>query len=160
MLKGIHWKESLKILKLVVSRSSSLVAPPMPSHPSHWEPHPSFNDSEMFNKKELPGDKYINNYYFYNCQLLFILFYIVTIVFIVVSSIMHTFPFILLIQLSTIILLRNTLMTNEIFNKLPQVIKRESEDRYFPPKELLFNFGLFGGLHYFKLNYYSILFLF
>uniref|UniRef100_A0A1B6DZ54 Protein furry n=1 Tax=Clastoptera arizonana TaxID=38151 RepID=A0A1B6DZ54_9HEMI len=54
-IEGVHWKEALKILKLIVSRSSSLVAPPLPSHSSYWEPHPSFSDSELFNKKELPG---------------------------------------------------------------------------------------------------------
>ncbi|CAH2001764.1 unnamed protein product [Acanthoscelides obtectus] len=59
-IEGPNWKESLKILKLVVSRSSSLVAPPITIH-SHWEssltsmPHPSFNDDNIFAKKELPG---------------------------------------------------------------------------------------------------------
>nr|CAD7437486.1 unnamed protein product [Timema bartmani] len=59
-IEGTHYKESLKILKLVVTRSSTLVAPPISVHPSHWEPsatslHPSFTDSEVFTKKELPG---------------------------------------------------------------------------------------------------------
>ncbi|KAL1131070.1 hypothetical protein AAG570_012307, partial [Ranatra chinensis] len=55
-IEGTHWKEAMKILKLVVTRSSTLVAPPLPSHHSHWEsPHPSFADSEIFSKKELPG---------------------------------------------------------------------------------------------------------
>lgn len=59
-IEGIHWKEGLKILKLVVTRSSTLVAPPTHNN-SYWEssivsaPHPSFADSEMFSKKELPG---------------------------------------------------------------------------------------------------------
>ncbi|XP_071055767.1 protein furry isoform X2 [Onthophagus taurus] len=60
-IEGAHWKESLKILKLVVTRSSSLVAPPTSLH-SHWEstlttttPHPSFSEIDVFGKKELPG---------------------------------------------------------------------------------------------------------
>lgn len=60
-IEGVYWKEALKILKLVVTRSSTLVAPPTQNH-SHWEsslvsssPHPSFADSEIFTKKELPG---------------------------------------------------------------------------------------------------------
>ncbi|XP_072390599.1 protein furry isoform X1 [Diabrotica undecimpunctata] len=59
-IEGPNWKEALKILKLVVSRSSSLVAPPITIH-SHWEssltpmPHPSFNEDNIFSKKELPG---------------------------------------------------------------------------------------------------------
>ncbi|KAJ8969161.1 hypothetical protein NQ314_001902 [Rhamnusium bicolor] len=59
-IEGTSWKEALKILKLVVSRSSSLVAPPISIH-SHWEssltsmPHPSFNEDSVFSKKELPG---------------------------------------------------------------------------------------------------------
>lgn len=58
-IEGVHWKEALKILKLVVSRSSSLVAPPITIH-SQWghsftsAPHPSFNE-DIFAKKELPG---------------------------------------------------------------------------------------------------------
>ncbi|KAF4525506.1 hypothetical protein B566_EDAN014930, partial [Ephemera danica] len=60
-IEGPHWKEALKILKLVVTRSSTLVAPPTALHPTHWDtsatnaPHPSFVDSETFMKKELPG---------------------------------------------------------------------------------------------------------
>ncbi|CAG9770963.1 unnamed protein product [Ceutorhynchus assimilis] len=60
-IEGPHWKEALKILKLVVSRSSSLVAPPT-SLTSHWEthfqsvPHPvTFSEDSVFAKKELPG---------------------------------------------------------------------------------------------------------
>lgn len=59
-IQGAHYKEALKILKLVVTRSSTLVAPPTSLHTPHWEtsatsPHPSFTDSEIFTKKELPG---------------------------------------------------------------------------------------------------------
>ncbi|XP_024946755.1 protein furry isoform X2 [Cephus cinctus] len=59
-VEGSHWKEALKILKLVVTRSSSLVAPPTSVHGSSWDsslasPHPSFADNEIFTKKELPG---------------------------------------------------------------------------------------------------------
>lgn len=60
-LAGPHWKEALKILKLVVSRSSSLVAPPT-SLITHWETHfasiphpPTFTEDSVFAKKELPG---------------------------------------------------------------------------------------------------------
>ena len=59
-IEGVHWKEALKILKLVVTRSSSLVAPPT-SLQTHREssltsaPHPSFTEIEVFSKKELPG---------------------------------------------------------------------------------------------------------
>lgn len=59
-IEGVHWKEALKILKLVVTRSSSLVAPPTTLH-SHWEsaittiPHPSFTEIDSFTRKELPG---------------------------------------------------------------------------------------------------------
>jgi hypothetical protein len=59
-IEGVHWKEALKILKLVVTRSSSLVAPPISMH-SNWEsslnplPHPSFNEDSLFTRKELPG---------------------------------------------------------------------------------------------------------
>lgn len=58
-IEGMHWREALKILKLVVSRSSSLVAPPITIN-SQWAhsltsvPHPSFNE-DIFAKKELPG---------------------------------------------------------------------------------------------------------
>ncbi|XP_034942121.1 protein furry isoform X2 [Chelonus insularis] len=59
-VEGPNWKEALKILKLVVTRSSTLVAPPTSVHASSWEssltsPHPSFTDTEIFSKKELPG---------------------------------------------------------------------------------------------------------
>ncbi|XP_063231705.1 protein furry [Bacillus rossius redtenbacheri] len=59
-IEGPHFKEALKILKLVVTRSSTLVAPPTSLHPSHWDTsrhssHPSFAESEVFMKKELPG---------------------------------------------------------------------------------------------------------
>ncbi|XP_044597140.1 protein furry isoform X1 [Cotesia glomerata] len=59
-VEGPLWKEALKILKLVVTRSSTLVAPPTTVHGSSWEPsltspHPSFTDTEIFTKKELPG---------------------------------------------------------------------------------------------------------
>ncbi|XP_044733095.1 protein furry isoform X3 [Chrysoperla carnea] len=90
-LDGSHWKEALKILKLVVTRSSSLVAPSitntywgnndssslsstttsttntsgsstitgsgggLTSLISHHPPHPSFSETEIFMKKELPG---------------------------------------------------------------------------------------------------------
>lgn len=49
-----HWKEALKILKLVVTRSSSLVAPPTALY-THIDaspsPHPSFSENEIFMKK-------------------------------------------------------------------------------------------------------------
>ena len=59
--KGQHWKEALKILKLAVTRSSSLVAPPSSSSgpSSGWGSDSnasSFSDSELFVKKELPGE--------------------------------------------------------------------------------------------------------
>ncbi|XP_044014462.1 protein furry isoform X2 [Aphidius gifuensis] len=59
-VEGPYWKEALKVLKLVVTRSSTLVAPPTSGHGSSWEssltsPHPSFTDTEIFTKKELPG---------------------------------------------------------------------------------------------------------
>ncbi|XP_031346669.1 protein furry isoform X1 [Photinus pyralis] len=60
-IEGPNWKEALKILKLVVTRSSTLVAPPASVQHSYWEgsmtsvPHPSFTDTEVFTKKELPG---------------------------------------------------------------------------------------------------------
>lgn len=59
-IEGIHWKEALKILKLVVTRSSSLVAPTSSNY-SYWDssfsgaPHPSFTEMEVFARKELPG---------------------------------------------------------------------------------------------------------
>lgn len=73
--QGTQWKEALKILKLVVTRSSTLVAPPTSMHGSSWDsslasPHPSFTDTEIFTKKELPGKstflfKLINAYLFF-----------------------------------------------------------------------------------------------
>ena len=66
-IEGVHWKEALKILKLAVTRSSSLVAPPPPAPPPSssssltggWtgsdSTTSSFSDSELFLKKELPG---------------------------------------------------------------------------------------------------------
>ncbi|XP_018335374.1 protein furry-like isoform X2 [Agrilus planipennis] len=60
-IEGMHWKEALKILKLVVTRSSTLVTPPASSQHTYWEsslvsaPHPAFTDSDIFVKKELPG---------------------------------------------------------------------------------------------------------
>ena len=69
-LQGPHWRESLRILKLVVTRSSSLVAPPPPlssysgsSGPSSimWDTVSTTSsiafssDVELSNKKELPG---------------------------------------------------------------------------------------------------------
>ncbi|KAL1517075.1 hypothetical protein ABEB36_000886 [Hypothenemus hampei] len=60
-IEGPHWKEALKILKLVVSRASSLVAPPT-SITTHWESHfssiphpPTFTEDTVFSRKELPG---------------------------------------------------------------------------------------------------------
>lgn len=63
-IEGIYWREALKILKLVVTRSSSLVAPPISVHTT-WDSsspnppaptiHPSFNEDSMFARKELPG---------------------------------------------------------------------------------------------------------
>ena len=56
-VESVHWKEAMKILKLAVTRSSTLVAPPSSSHPAphHWEPHTSFAEAEVWFKKELPG---------------------------------------------------------------------------------------------------------
>merc|ERR1719305_1018068 len=53
-----HWKEALKILKLAVTRSSTLVAPPSTSHisnPHHWEPHTSFAEAEVFSRRSCQG---------------------------------------------------------------------------------------------------------
>ncbi len=74
-----HWKEALKILKLAVTRSSTLVAPPAAASSGvattasssaasslsyHWEPNvsgaggggPNFAEADLyFSKKELPG---------------------------------------------------------------------------------------------------------
>ena len=75
-VESVHWKEALKILKLAVTRSSTLVAPPstgfikyfdvscfssfnvsghMSNPQHHWEPHTSFAEAEVYFKKELPG---------------------------------------------------------------------------------------------------------
>lgn len=58
-MESVHWKEALKILKLAVTRSSTLVAPPSTGHVAnpqhHWEPHTSFAEAEVYFKKELPG---------------------------------------------------------------------------------------------------------
>ncbi|KAB7503185.1 Protein furry [Armadillidium nasatum] len=53
-IESSHWKEALRILKLAVSRSSSLVVPPAASQSSYWEQH-TFTDLEAHFKKELPG---------------------------------------------------------------------------------------------------------
>jgi hypothetical protein len=56
-VETVHWKEALKILKLAVTRSSTLVAPPssssMSSHSSShlWETHTSFAEAEVYFKK-------------------------------------------------------------------------------------------------------------
>ncbi|XP_050540856.1 protein furry isoform X2 [Daktulosphaira vitifoliae] len=59
-IEGVNYKEALKILKLVVTRSSSLVAPPTSTHYIYWDSratasHYSFADIDVFMKKELPG---------------------------------------------------------------------------------------------------------
>lgn len=63
--QGTHWKEALKILKLAVTRSSSLVAPPSNAG-SGWcsdSTASSFSDSELFVKKELPGHYSLTTFY-------------------------------------------------------------------------------------------------
>ena len=64
-VETVHWKEALKILKLAVTRSSTLVAPPSSSSlsssghhhaasssSSHlWEAHTSFAEAEVYFKK-------------------------------------------------------------------------------------------------------------
>ena len=51
-VESAHWKESLKILKLAVTRSSTLVAPPSSGAMSyHWET----TEADVYFKKELPG---------------------------------------------------------------------------------------------------------
>ena len=51
-VESAHWKESLKILKLAVTRSSTLVAPPSSGTLSyHWET----TEADVYFKKELPG---------------------------------------------------------------------------------------------------------
>ncbi|XP_025416970.1 protein furry isoform X3 [Sipha flava] len=59
-IEGVNYKEALKVLKLVVTRSSTLVAPPTSTHYIYWDSHPtashySFADIDVFMKKELPG---------------------------------------------------------------------------------------------------------
>ncbi|XP_050432999.1 protein furry isoform X2 [Adelges cooleyi] len=59
-IEGVNYKEALKVLKLVVTRSSSLVAPPTSTHYIYWDSHAtashySFADIDVFTKKELPG---------------------------------------------------------------------------------------------------------
>ncbi|XP_026809010.1 protein furry isoform X2 [Rhopalosiphum maidis] len=59
-IEGVNYKEALKILKLVVTRSSTLVAPPTSTHYIYWDSHAtashySFSDIDVFMKKELPG---------------------------------------------------------------------------------------------------------
>ena len=51
-----HWKDSLRILKLAVTKSSSLVVPPTggASQSSYWDQH-VFTDLEAHFRKELPG---------------------------------------------------------------------------------------------------------
>lgn len=59
ILDGVHWKEASKILKLIVTRSSSLQVVPQQvaterySSPFFW--HGSYSDSEVMFKKELAG---------------------------------------------------------------------------------------------------------
>ncbi|CAH1777850.1 unnamed protein product [Owenia fusiformis] len=62
-VEGPHYKEALKILKLVVARSSSLTAPPPSTRAasismndlSSLSSHTSFAEAEISIKKELPG---------------------------------------------------------------------------------------------------------
>lgn len=56
MLQNSYWKEALKILKLIVTRSSTLQVVPQGS-PGGTSQHyyGSFSDSEVFCKKELAG---------------------------------------------------------------------------------------------------------
>jgi hypothetical protein len=57
-IQSPHWKEALKILKLAVTRSSTLVAPPSTGAMSyHWETTSASNfaEADMYFKKELPG---------------------------------------------------------------------------------------------------------
>ena len=58
LVESPHWKESLRILKLAVTRSSTLVAPPSTGAMSyHWETTSASNfaEADMYFKKELPG---------------------------------------------------------------------------------------------------------
>jgi hypothetical protein len=53
-----HWKDALKILKLAVTRSSTLTAAPPNlgvGAISTYMAHTSFAEAEIFTKKELPG---------------------------------------------------------------------------------------------------------
>lgn len=61
-LDGVHWKEASKILKLIVTRSSSLQVVPqqMPTQTERYSSssffsHGSYSDSEVMFKKELAG---------------------------------------------------------------------------------------------------------
>ncbi|XP_037037722.1 protein furry isoform X7 [Bradysia coprophila] len=54
-LDNSYWKEALKILKLVVTRSSSLQVVPQGTSGTSQNYHGSFSDSEVFCKKELAG---------------------------------------------------------------------------------------------------------
>ncbi|XP_055686760.1 protein furry isoform X4 [Lutzomyia longipalpis] len=57
-LDSAHWKEAMKILKLVVTRSSSLQVVPQGPPEINSSPffmHSSYSDSEVFYKKELAG---------------------------------------------------------------------------------------------------------
>lgn len=58
LFQGSHWKEALRILKMAVTRSSSLVVPPASSHTHYWDHH-VFADIESHFKKELPGSSEI-----------------------------------------------------------------------------------------------------
>lgn len=66
--KGTHWKEAMKILKLVVTRSSSLSVPPvgvsMQSSFTDSLTLPPFVDTDSHSKKELPGELHTCNYDF------------------------------------------------------------------------------------------------
>ncbi|KAL3879804.1 hypothetical protein ACJMK2_032086 [Sinanodonta woodiana] len=58
-VEGAHWKEALKIMKLTVTRSSTLAAVPPSSNVTSdfgvYTSHMSFAESEIIHKKELPG---------------------------------------------------------------------------------------------------------
>ena len=73
LVESPHWKESLKILKLAVTRSSTLVAPPSTGAMSfHWETTSASNfaEADMYFKKELPG-KYFRMKFTKNRQIFF-----------------------------------------------------------------------------------------
>lgn len=63
--QNVYWKDALKILKLVVTRSSTLQVVPQgsPGGTSHYY-YGSFSDSEVFCKKvrTLPHHKRLTNY--------------------------------------------------------------------------------------------------